>query len=1097
MNALVELLHRVYALAHEHYPVHVYGRWSDPEESIIADDLIPYLERKIQDAANRENSDEIDYYIHVLKRLGHPKILAVFEPYLEGQTRMNDSHRWSMVMAMERLSATKPVIARRVFYRIYHNDGEQEYIRKTALGYWLLTKPNTTEILRLIEESRTEKSVGVRNLMYKVLEDIVDSRAPKSAEVVVAAIETLENWKNSTERETYEEEMEYPGDDERYVDPINMKIRAVMANFDKFAMISIGNELTKKITELNKEMNPNEPKATGEEQTETAKLLFDLLNNKHILEQKPHSLYEKARQWTGTKEEKAIDELRISNNGARVIAVPLETGLPLIYSQQEPMLMHINGTTSTEKNGDLLMRSDEIDILLSMSTEVTFSFLHPEMKLRHVVGYVKKMQMYTPAKSRTTIDTQKYKIRYEIESRRRDSPIPVYQLSMWPFVGRETVTALRPLEEAKDVHLMRTTEPKSFNFSFGQNETGIAWQLRGSTERTSSSNPSTSSNSEYDLRTFLVKDWFMAYSEMDSKSYEASLYYDPENSKTDRMVIDITHDQSDSDAEEPNYEWKMRRTESKHPRDTSIESENDAVEMSTWDEEKRRENVKRTPTDADTKSISVRVALEGTTTAETVATIVRRDHWTLPRSQILMHLRTTPPQPTEQNRPREVCVQIDANYNEADKNMRANTTVTSGERCTNPNAKKMTSRVSKNIETDTTSRPEGSKSHEMKMIEHVESAAISMDQLFHWQYTSLDLQKNDLEWPRRNHPTPIWQTRNKCVIDQSGSSTFERRSLPHEFGKCWHLAMETSSSHLKVSILVRDSQWNDEKKDVRIVMTQLNDKRVEVLMTPSRDEPWKPILRIDGTEQSPAARVVVIKDTYPEKGLWMKAFSKDGRNVTSIIDNGRLRIVYDGERVEIHADETTYETARGICGAYADRTIKDSAEKSKEKCTLRNDRDQVASWAVTEDGECEGHAAEWKREADRAECTQNERTFSDVIDERDFGARDKNPSSGSPQMTYKLYDESKCVLRYKTQVLRRRGHDEICFSKTPLPTCSNDCVSKDMATRHQVEIYCRLSTDPSALWYEREIHRGRNPNMSDKPTTRTVTFRVPSNCSEK
>lgn len=83
--------------AYNYYPVHSFGRLADRDYQIVIKEVIPYLAKELKQAVKDEDSQAIQVYVRALGNLGHPQILAVFEPYLEGQVQVTPFQRLAMV----------------------------------------------------------------------------------------------------------------------------------------------------------------------------------------------------------------------------------------------------------------------------------------------------------------------------------------------------------------------------------------------------------------------------------------------------------------------------------------------------------------------------------------------------------------------------------------------------------------------------------------------------------------------------------------------------------------------------------------------------------------------------------------------------------------------------------------------------------------------------------------------------------------------------------------------------------------------------------------------------------------------------------------
>ena len=110
---------------HNHYPVHTYGRLTPKHDKAVTEYYIPYLEMELKKAVESGQSTVIQTYIMALGNIGHPKILPVLEPYLEGKVQVTVFQRTLMVSALAKLAENFPKLARSILYKIYLNTMEE------------------------------------------------------------------------------------------------------------------------------------------------------------------------------------------------------------------------------------------------------------------------------------------------------------------------------------------------------------------------------------------------------------------------------------------------------------------------------------------------------------------------------------------------------------------------------------------------------------------------------------------------------------------------------------------------------------------------------------------------------------------------------------------------------------------------------------------------------------------------------------------------------------------------------------------------------------------------------------------------------------
>lgn len=148
--------------AYNYYPVHSFGRLNERNNKIVRDEVIPHLAHELKEAVKQEDSLKIQTYIRALGNLGHPKILSVFEPYLEGQVLVTDFQRLAIVVALDKLTQNYPRLARSVLYKIYQNVGEVHQVRVAAVFQLMRTAPPTAMLQRMAQFTHEDPSQQVQ-----------------------------------------------------------------------------------------------------------------------------------------------------------------------------------------------------------------------------------------------------------------------------------------------------------------------------------------------------------------------------------------------------------------------------------------------------------------------------------------------------------------------------------------------------------------------------------------------------------------------------------------------------------------------------------------------------------------------------------------------------------------------------------------------------------------------------------------------------------------------------------------------------------------------------------------------------------------------
>lgn len=155
--------------AYSFYPSHAFGRLASKKYRIVQRKVIPYLAHKMNIASQNEDSEKMLSYIRALGNLGHPAILNVLEPYLEGKMPTSEFQRLAIVVAMDRLVELYPKVARSVLYKVYQNTADRDEVRVAAVFLLMRTNPPASMLQRIAGMTNVEKSQNVASAVKSAL----------------------------------------------------------------------------------------------------------------------------------------------------------------------------------------------------------------------------------------------------------------------------------------------------------------------------------------------------------------------------------------------------------------------------------------------------------------------------------------------------------------------------------------------------------------------------------------------------------------------------------------------------------------------------------------------------------------------------------------------------------------------------------------------------------------------------------------------------------------------------------------------------------------------------------------------------------------
>lgn len=168
---------------HNRYPVHTFGRLSPKNEKSVVEEYIPYFNQQLEKAIQEEDSHRIQVYVRALGNMAHPKILRVFEPYLEGKRPMTTFQRTLVIVSLNKLAQVYPRLARSVLYKTYANTGEHYQVRVAAVYNLMKTNPPASMLQRMAEFTHEDPSIQVRSAVKSAIESAATLTSEVNAEL--------------------------------------------------------------------------------------------------------------------------------------------------------------------------------------------------------------------------------------------------------------------------------------------------------------------------------------------------------------------------------------------------------------------------------------------------------------------------------------------------------------------------------------------------------------------------------------------------------------------------------------------------------------------------------------------------------------------------------------------------------------------------------------------------------------------------------------------------------------------------------------------------------------------------------------------------
>jgi len=159
---------------HNRYPIFIFGRMTPKEDQAVVETYIPYIAKQLKEAIKEGDSTRIQTYIMALGNFGHPKMLSILEPYLEGTVPVSAFQRTMMIISLSKLAENHPRLARSVAYKTYLNVREADDVRSAAVFAVLKTNPPLATLQRMAQFTKRDDSKQVNSAVKFGLENLAE-----------------------------------------------------------------------------------------------------------------------------------------------------------------------------------------------------------------------------------------------------------------------------------------------------------------------------------------------------------------------------------------------------------------------------------------------------------------------------------------------------------------------------------------------------------------------------------------------------------------------------------------------------------------------------------------------------------------------------------------------------------------------------------------------------------------------------------------------------------------------------------------------------------------------------------------------------------
>ncbi|KOX68248.1 Vitellogenin, partial [Melipona quadrifasciata] len=499
--ALSELIHNAQVnkkTIHNNYPVHTFGRLTSKHDRSVQDEWIPHLSRELKKAVENKDSVMIQTMIVALGKIGDPKILSVFEPYLEGKQPITTFQRTMIVAALSKLAETHPKLARSVLYKLYLNTMEHHDLRCTAVFLLMKTDPPISMLQRMAEFTNIDTNKHVNSAVKSTLDNIAKLQNPKwenmakKARTVQSLLATNDhsirfsrgftsNLINDEKNIVIQTILNYIGSDDGLIP--KAVYYATYSTFGDFklppteiiAMISNVRSLMDLV--LKDKQDEANLKLAAEKIAEELNILADeptplegnvmwdvkyitrfLPFNKDTLQMLPMVM---AKLMLSLREGKFINLNRLESYDV-ALSLPTETGLPFVHTFKIPVLHKLTGNAQGEmKAGRSIAMKNSFRFVHAKKIQGRIGFVTPFDHQQFMAGIDLNFQMFAPLKFSLNLNTPKRNMEMKFWPMKGEEKARVLHYSVVPFTAIHDVLNLRPLLTEKTTQIIRPENLRS------------------------------------------------------------------------------------------------------------------------------------------------------------------------------------------------------------------------------------------------------------------------------------------------------------------------------------------------------------------------------------------------------------------------------------------------------------------------------------------------------------------------------------------------------------------------------------------------------------------------------------------------------------
>nr|XP_023016640.1 vitellogenin-like [Leptinotarsa decemlineata] len=549
--SFTDLIRRVYfeeQFSDNQYPVKTFGKFRSKEgENFVEEEVIPYLRTHLNEAIAQAETHKIHAFIRAIGNTGHPYILTIFEPYLEGRKQISQFQRFLMIISLEKLVMTHPKLVLPVLVKVYQNPGETPEVRMAAVYQIMRCSPKPEVLQMMASYTNTDPQERVNAAVKSSIESAARLEGPEFHTLSYAAqtalplltkkvynlqfgANHLRSYVDEELKMSYKQNAQSFGSDDallpkgfRYTLRENLNgMKTRLGNVQSF--VSSTEELLHVFAKHyanyeRKEKEQEEQFPVQQRYPWSSAYINDILYLKPAeREQLEGTLLAQIGSYyrmfsfdnlTIARFPEAIreleeklnrgmhfDRINVMNDREMTVSFPTEMGVPFIFTRDEPIMMKVQGKISAVSTPKLYQSSGKVskpdsvrvsaDMSISVSKKIQSRLIitTPFDSHQFISGYDKHSQVYLPVGGNLEIDIKNMETRMELVPKKTESECNLYHYATWPYTSKSEIVNLEPLSSQSNTKVIKPDEYiYNYESKFGKRETGMVFKVEIQHER--------------------------------------------------------------------------------------------------------------------------------------------------------------------------------------------------------------------------------------------------------------------------------------------------------------------------------------------------------------------------------------------------------------------------------------------------------------------------------------------------------------------------------------------------------------------------------------------------------------------------------------